>query len=170
MASAPATVRVDTPADLANSRGAAAYMSAHARASAASIVAAVWRSTGAVSITAVAAPPIRSGLLRGREVARHDGHRALVVVGRAELHDVRARLDHRNMTRRRVVGVARLVHLVVVCVAEGHATALDVAPVRALATVVREPAEDRRRVHVLPERLEADGVAAQLPVASLHHA
>src|SRR5581483_6681050 len=46
----------------------------------------------------------------------------------------------------------------------------DVAPVAALAAVVRQPAEERCRVRVLAERLEADDVAVELAVAALHHA
>src|SRR4051794_27948699 len=167
--SAPATRRVEMPTACAKPDGAAAYMSLHAHASADSITAAVCWSTGNVSIAGLVMLLMASSLLRRGEVLRYHRHGSLVVVGGAELDDVGARLDDRDVPRRRVVGVARLVHLVMVRVTEGHPPALYVPPVRALAAVVRQPAEQWGRVDVLLERLEADRVAAGLAVAALHH-
>jgi len=108
--------------------------------------------------------------LRRREVLRHDLHRAPVLRGRAELDDVRPGLDDRHVSGRRVVGVARLVGLLVIGVAERHPAARHVAPVRALAVVVGQPLEQRSRIGVLAERLEPHRVPAELLVAALHHA
>src|SRR3954451_21679239 len=153
MTSAPATRLADTPADFANAAGAARNMSSHASISTASTVAA---ST--------------SRLLERGEILRDHGHRLLVGAGRAELHDLGAGLDHGDVPGQRVVGVALVVGLLVVGVTERDPAALDEAPVRALAAVVRESVKEGSGVGVLPERLEADRVAAELLVAALHHA
>src|SRR3954471_18747379 len=73
------------------------------------------------------------------------------------------------MTRGRVVRVAGFVDLVPIRELERDLAAQHVAPVRALAAVVGEALEERRRVDRLAERLEADRVAVELVVATLHH-
>src|SRR6478672_11827441 len=76
-----------------------------------------------------------AGHQRGH-VARDDLHRLAVLRGRAELDDLGARLDDWDVPRGCVVGIAGLVHLVVVGVAERQRATEDVAPVLALAAVV----------------------------------
>ena len=85
------------------------------------------------------------------EVLLHDGHGRLELGRRAELDDARAGGHQRQVSRRRVVGVTRDVGLLVVGPAEGELAGGDDAPVRALAAVVGQPDEVRRRVDVLLE-------------------
>src|SRR5439155_26663773 len=110
--------------------------------------------------------PSRS--LEGRQVLGDDGHRLLVLAGRAELDDFGAGSDQRDVPGRRAVGVAGLVDLVVVGEAERDPALDDVAPVRALAAVVGQALEERSPVAILAERLEADRVTPELLVAALH--
>src|SRR6185437_1136159 len=71
------------------------------------------------------------------EIAGHDFHGLGVFARGAELHDLGVRFDHGDVAGRRVVSVAGCVHLVAIGEAEGHLPALHVAPVRALAAIVR---------------------------------
>src|SRR5262245_66295059 len=64
------------------------------------------------------------------------------------------------MTRRDVVGVARLVGLLAIGEAEAHLPLDNVAPARKLGAVVRQPAEQVREVGVGRVRLEANRVAS----------
>jgi hypothetical protein len=72
------------------------------------------------------------------------------------------------VARRRIEGVACLEDLITVGVPSGHLALEDVAPMRALAAVVRKPLHEGRRVDVLVDRREAHDVAVQL-VAQIHH-
>jgi hypothetical protein len=77
-----------------------------------------------------------------------------------ELDDLRAGVETRGVARRGEVRVARLVRLLVaVGEREGHAPLDDVAPVRALAAVVRKSLEQRRQIGVRGVCLESDRVA-----------
>jgi len=53
-------------------------------------------------------------------------------------------------------------------VPSGHLALEDIAPMRALATVVRKPLHQGRRVDVFEDRREAHGVAVEL-TAQIHH-
>src|SRR4051812_22964213 len=119
-----------------------------------------------------ARPAARGPLSRlgRREVPAEHLHRAAVLLGRAELDPLGPRRHDRDVAGGRVVGVAALVDLLAIGVLERHLPADHVAPVRALAAVVGQSLEQRRRVGVLAERLEPDHVAAELLVAPLHHA
>jgi hypothetical protein len=85
-------------------------------------------------------------------------------------------LNHRNSvpgsfdtgTCPNVEGVADLENLITVGVPCCHLALEDVAPMRALAAVVRKPLHEGRRVDVFEERREAHGVAVEL-VAQIHH-
>ena len=61
-------------------------------------------------------------------------------------------------------------HFVAVHVAERQRAREDIAPVRALATIVGQPDEERRSVGVRPERRELDDVPVELLAAGLHDA
>ena len=79
------------------------------------------------------------------------------------MHDLGAGLVlHRDVAGRRVEGVAGLEDLLAVGEAKGHPAVDHVAPVRALAAVVRKPLHQRRRVDVLAERREVHRVALEL--------
>ena len=69
---------------------------------------------------------------------------------------------------RRVERVAGLEDLLAIGVAKGQPAADDVAPMRALAAVVRKPLHEGRRVDVLAERREIHRVAVEL-VGPIHH-
>src|SRR4029453_11445870 len=75
---------------------------------------------------------------------------------------------HRDVTGRRVEGIAGLEHLITVSVPSGHLTLEDIAPMRALAAVVRKPLHQGRRGEVFEDRREAHRVAVQL-AAQIHH-
>jgi hypothetical protein len=72
------------------------------------------------------------------------------------------------VSRRRVVGVARNVGLGLVGIPEGDGAGEYDAPVRALAAVVGQPAEELRGVNVGPVGLEADRVTVEVDVATFH--
>jgi hypothetical protein len=69
---------------------------------------------------------------------------------------------------RRVEGVADLENLVMVGVPSGHLALEDIAPMRALAAVVRKSLSEGRRVDVVEDRRKAHGVAVEL-VAQIPH-
>src|SRR5256885_7915606 len=124
--SAPPSSVMPRPARVANSGGAAEYMSVQARASAASMALAL-RGPDSRLIPVISRP------LHGAQVSSDDLHRAPVLLGRAELDDLGAGLDDRDVPGRGVVGVAGLVALVVVREPERDLAPHHVAPVRALA-------------------------------------
>src|SRR5262249_36374444 len=83
-----------------------------------------------------------------------------------EHHDLRAGLVfNRDVTGRRVERVARGELLITIGVSEHHAPGDDVAPMRALTSIVRQTLHERGAVYVLSELGEADPVTVHHFVA-----
>src|SRR5439155_23887112 len=75
---------------------------------------------------------------------------------------------HRDVAGRDVEGVAGLENLIMVGVPNDLLAFEDVAPMRALAAVVRKALHEGRRVDVREKRRETRSVAVEL-VAQIHH-
>src|SRR4051794_11633783 len=120
-------------------------------------------------LACAAAKAARSGALHLLHVLHHDRLGLLQLLGGAEHHDLGAGLVlDRDVAGRRVEGVAGPEDLLAIRVAKGEAARDDVAPVRALAAVVRQPLEHRGRIDVLAELDEAHRVAVDVRVPILH--
>jgi hypothetical protein len=97
----------------------------------------------------------------------HHLHGLLKRLGRAELDHLGPGGEHRRVAGRRVVDLAGGDGLLAVGGAERDAALDDDAPVRRLAAVVGQAAEERGGVDGLVEALEPDRVLAELLVAPL---
>ena len=80
----------------------------------------------------------------------------------AELDELRARLGRGDVPRRHVEGVARLVGLLAVGVPDGDRPGQQVAPVRALAAVSGQAAQQRGQRVAVPDGHEADRGVVQV--------
>src|SRR5947207_9337148 len=87
------------------------------------------------------------------------------LLARAELDELRAGRDLGRMARRDVERVAGLEDLVAIAVVIGDLAVQHVAPVRAVAPVVRQALQERRAVDVDAERQKVDRVAVDVLVA-----
>src|SRR6185437_4065542 len=105
-------------------------------------------------------------------MSRVAGHRLLdgcrrggQLLGRAELHELRAGLGRRRVTRWHVEGLAGLDGLLVIAVTDRQSTLEHVPPVRTWAIPARECGQHGREVVALTNRDEVDGVVADVIVS-----
>ena len=103
------------------------------------------------------------------DVRTDDRHRGLQLARRAELDNLGAIGEHREVTGAQVVRVAGADDLEVIGVVDAELTANDVAPVRALAAVIGQALEVRGRIGTDRERLERHRPVIELDVAALDH-
>src|SRR5829696_9602831 len=125
-------------------------------------LATVWRGTAspARSIRERRQARGRLARLHGLHVLLHHGFCLTQLLGGAELHDLGPWLVlHRNMTGRVVKGIAGLVDLLARAEAHGDSALDHVTPVWALASILRQPFEQRGRIDVLVKSHEVDRVA-----------
>ena len=116
-------------------------------------------------------PPEQSADLHCLHVLHHHGLGLVELGRRAEQHELGARLVFdRDVTGRRVERVSGFEHFFAIGVTKRHRSADDVAPVRTLATIIREALEKRARIDVLMERREVHGIVLEHPGTVGHRA
>src|SRR5262249_38906146 len=103
--------------------------------------------------------------LHRRHVLLHVSGDGLEFRGGAELEVLGGGLGARDVGVREVEGVPGLVDLFAIAEVEDELALEDVAPVWTVAAVVRQAAQERRRVDVLADRYELDGGSLDVLVA-----
>src|ERR1700722_9591378 len=122
----------------------------------------------AMSVLAMSVLAMSGTARPGRlEVLADDCHGLVQRAGRAELDEFGPGEQQRQVPGHAVVGVAGRVDLVVIGVPEDDLAGQHHAPMRALAPVIRQAPEKRRRVRVGLVRLERHGVFVKLDVTAL---